>query len=295
MKSTWGHQLLACGRYGLPKTLPLGPRRYILEQVFKHDFFAGTARYRHVPGEPGTDAASQPGRRVHLDAPAGALPEQVVLKVNRHADLLGVPLAWLGAYLARHEWEILQRLQSLPGGRTPTPLGRYGSTGLIYGYIEGHSLDEKPALPAGFFDDLAELLAGLHARRIAYVDMNKRGNILVRPDGRAALIDFQISWHAPRRLAGSRWWADAVLARLAAEDRYHLYKHKRRFQPEQMSPDDLAQSRRVSGWVTWHRRLTRPLTTLRRRVLGWLYRRGDLITDDSVGRSPENDPSRWLK
>ena len=284
MEASLGQQLRACGRHGLPPTLTLDRGQYQLVRVFKHDFFAATALYRQTPAPQSNPCPAE-------GCPPG--PTHIVLKQARCCDFLGLPLQWLGAALCRHEWSILCRLRGLK--QVPKPLRQHGPTGLIYEYIPGRSLDERPEVPAEFFDRLRELLQLIHQRRVAYIDMNKRGNILVGPDGLPYLIDFQISQHLPARLLGSRRWAAAMLTALTREDHYHLLKHKRRLRPDLMTEDQWQQSHAISSWISLHRLVSRPLTLLRRRILAFLHRADRLVTDPSDRPSPENDPQRWAK
>lgn len=262
----------ACGRHALPRRIEVAARTYTLTRVFKHDFFACTALYQ---------------------GPAdGAGPVRLVLKIARAGDFLGLPLAWLGRWLGDHEWDILSTLQGLDN--VPKLVSRYGPTGFIYEYIEGQSLDETPHVRNDkFFDQLAELITQLHRRRIVYLDMNKRGNILAGPDGRPNLIDFQISAHIGRRILGAAGLADWILDRLGREDYYHLNKHKRRIRKDLMTPSELTRSRNISGAVAFHRKVFRPLTRLRRLMLRHLFHHGHLLTDETAGAGRESDPRRW--
>jgi hypothetical protein len=274
MRTKIGHQLRACGRRKLPESLILQGEEYSLVLVFKHDFFAATALYQ----KKGTGNGSF-GRG-----------DKIVLKLGRYVDFLGLPMTWLGEMLAKHESEILTHIQQEQA--VPQLLGRYGKTGLIYRYIEGQSLAGKPALPEDFFGELEKLVTRIHGYRVVYVDMNKRGNILLGSDGRPRLIDFQISFHIPARVLGSARLADRILEILKKEDIYHLHKHRYRFCRDKQERKRLRQARRVSPWILWHRRLTRPLTGFRRYLLGYLFRTGQLV-DDISERNPETDPARW--
>ncbi len=51
-----------------------------------------------------------------------------------------------------------------------------------------------------FFPGLSALLDAMHERKVAYVDLHKRENILVNEKARPCLIDFQISVAWPRWL-----------------------------------------------------------------------------------------------
>jgi hypothetical protein len=278
MRTTIGQQLRALGRYRLPERIEVAGSDFAMERVFKHDFFAVTALYNH------TGRSDNPGSRV---------PQRVVLKMARQGDLLGVPLRWLGQTICRNEIAVLTRLQGIEG--VPRLLGGFSDVGLIYEYIEGYSLDERPELPDDFFENLMALLKRIHSREIAYVDMNKRGNILINKNSQPCMIDFQISQYIDWPVWPLNRLGRYILGVLHKADFYHLAKHKRRLQRHLMSPEQLYNSRRVDGWITIHRTLSGPLTKFRRTVLHLLHRKGQLINDDLSGVSPENDPKRWAK
>ena len=276
MSRYFGQQFLAVGRVGLPKAFVFGGVEYRLCRVFKHDFFAATALYDSVlRSGPGGEAVS------------------LVLKLSRQRDFLGVPLAWLGHWLRDHEYKVLQHLQGIEG--VAHLVGRYGTTGMLYEYVKGQSLDESPEIPNTFFEQLEDLLDRIHACDVAYIDMNKRGNILLRPDGRPLMIDFQISWHVPKLpIIGLRCLAQYIFRCLVEEDVYHLMKHKRRLRPDLMNESEISASRRISSLIGFHRLLAIPFRRVRRKFLSFLSRKNILPTDQSQNRSPENDPSRWV-
>ena len=211
----------------------------------------------------------------------------------RLGDFLGIPLKWLGRCLINHEKFVLKKLQGENG--VPRFIAEFGSNGLIYEYIEGHTLDEGPEVPDDFFERLEDLLSRIHDRRIAYVDMNKRGNIILGSDGCPRLIDFQISWFFCRSFLGSRRLPDFLLDIFRRADFYHLNKHKRRLRGDLMSTQEITQSRRITRWIATHRTGTRPLTGIRRKILGHLYSSGKLCNRDGVAVSPETDPKRRVK
>ena len=262
--------LYACGTTGLPKTVFAADRQWVLIRTFKHDFFAATGLYEML------GSSSQ-----------NVIPlERAVLKISRVQPFLGVPLAWIGRYLKNHEYRILTQLQSLD--QVPQLIDEYGRNAFMYRYIDGHSLDETPNLPDAFFDDLKSLLHKIHRKKICYVDMNKRGNILIGNDNRPYMIDFQISTRLHWR------WSSPLRKMLQGEDHYHLLKHKRRLRPDLMSESEKALSRHRSLPIRIHRFLTVPLRTLRRQLLGLLYRKKVLIPDETLDPTPENDPSRFI-
>ena len=269
-----GHQLRACGRSNLPAYIRVGGKLYQKVKVFKHDFFAATTLYESL-----TENANV------------FLPRQVVLKISRLKDFLGLPLNWLGELICEHEVSILRRIRGLKG--VPRLLGRYGRIGLAYEYIPGRSLDERPLLPDDFFDRLDALLRKIHSRNIVYLDLNKRGNVLIGPDAAPYLIDFQISQYIPHRFIGSRRLARFILQTAQKEDLYHLRKHNRQLRRDLMDARQLHDSHKKSLWIRWHRLCTRPFTRIRRRLLYLLDKKGLLITEDTDHHQPETDPNRW--
>ncbi len=224
----------------LPDTVICGQARYQLVETFKHDFFAGTGLYRGPNG-------------------------LAVLKINRINRFFGLPMEWLGRLLARRELRFYQLLSDTAG--VPRLIGAVGDAGLMHAYVPGRPLERRQTVSDTFFDELAALLDVLHKRHMAYVDLNKRQNILVGQDGRPYLIDFQISlWLPPtgwRGLAPLRW----LLRRFQDGDRYHCLKHKRRLRPDLLNPEERAVAERVGFWIRLHRLVARPLTQLRRGLL----------------------------
>jgi hypothetical protein len=242
----WLFALPACR---LPEKVECAGQRYELVETFKHDFFAATGMYR------GSDGLA-------------------VLKVGRTNPLFSIPMTWSGRFLTGREVRLYEQVHDLPG--VPRLIGRVGPTGFMHDFVPGHPLGRSEAVSDTFFDELETLLAAIHARHMAYVDLNKRQNILMGDDGKPYLIDFQISLHLVphgwRGLAPVRWF----LRRFQNADRYHFLKHKRRLRPDLLTADEEAVVSRLSIWIRLHRLIARPLTHLRR----WMLRR--LQSDDDA-------------
>jgi hypothetical protein len=262
--------MYATGRMSMPRTIPLGSRTYAFSAILKDDFFAATALYRL------TDVAGSP------DA-----PRRVILKVSRYAPFLGLPLTWLGRFLTGHELAILRRLRGIRG--VPNVLARHDRTGFIYEYIPGWTLDQDLGIPDRFFDQLLDLVNDVHSRNIVYVDMNKRGNIIVGDDSKPYLIDFQISLYLPGFLL------TPLRNAFRRADIYHLYKHKHRLAPQSTTTDErgIAGSRGVI--ITIHRVLTAPYRAIRRAFFRYLYSSNILQPDSNAQYSRENNPARFLR
>jgi len=230
----------ALGRDDPPAQIVVDGQTYRRVAVFKHDFFAATALY---------------------ECPAG----RIVLKLGRRARFLGLPLAWIGRLLVTHESRLYELVDGIPG--VPRFTGRWGDHAFTHEFVEGHELAKGDVVDDAFFDRLTALIDELHRRDMAYVDLEKRENILVGDDGRPYLIDFQISWHVPANRGGRTWPARLILHALQDADRYHLLKHRRRQRPDLMSLAELNASRDPPLSIAWHRVLFRPFTRLRRKAL----------------------------
>ena len=232
--------LTALGRRSLPPRIEVQGQAYTLRRVFKNDFFAVTALYE---GEGG----------------------KVVLKVHRQAGFLFVPLKWLGQLLAARECAAFERLSGIEG--IPKLMGRWGPTGVVREYIEGHSLTKGECVADDFHTRLRWTIEAVHEQGMAYVDLEKCENVLVGDDGRPYLFDFQISWYVPPRWGGELWPARKLREWFQNGDRYHLVKLQRRTRPDQLSSQQLADSYRKPWYVRAHRLVARPFTRCRRWVL----------------------------
>lgn len=233
--------LKALGSRPFPERVTLSGGTYEMVCVFKHDFFAATGLFRRADGR------------------------QVVLKIGRMADILGWPARWLGRWLVQREGRIYQALAGVPN--VPAFAGFWGENGFAHDYVPGHSLrhDERPG--AEFIGALEALIAALHARDIAYVDLEKCANIIVGDDGRPHLIDFQIAWQLPgwwgRRFPPFVWFRRT----LQDMDRYHLLKHRRRMCRDELTEQQYEVAHRTPAYIRLHRAMVKPLQKVRRAAL----------------------------
>jgi len=194
--------------------------------------------------------------------------EGYVLKLSDFRFLFGWVLRPLAVWISKREYSMYQRVAHIPG--IPTLGPRYGPRGYFHRYIEGKTLHEcqrgKQDLPRDFFDQLRSIVAEVHHCRIFYADLNKRGNIICSSTGKAFLIDFQICVHFKTRRGAVGAWLDRVFHCLIQEDRYHLLKHKKAFQPELLSPEERAGVQR-SALNQWYGRwIWRPYVTMKRLI-----------------------------
>jgi RIO-like serine/threonine protein kinase len=163
----------------------------------------------------------------------------------------------------------------------PRFVGCVGPAGIAIEYIEAMPLDykKKNTLPPGLFDQWRRILDQIHERGVAYVDANKRSNMLIGQDGKAWLVDFQISL---RRRDDWLWPFQAFAAHLVEylqeKDLYHLYKHKRRMAKAELTSVEEKISRRRTGLHKLHTQLTTPYRAIRRFLLRRSYAKGHLVS-----------------
>jgi len=235
--------LRAWGKSDPPEQVVVAGACFELVDIFKHDSWAATALYAL-------------GQR------------RIVCKFNRRQSIFGLPMVWLGRWLARREGRFLRRLANT--GRVPIPCGavfdgdKRLSTVLARQYILGDPLGEDTPVGDEFFAELSRLLECLHERGMAYVDLHKRENVLVGDDGHPHLIDFQVAY-APPVWAGPL--GRMLLNQLQQMDRFHVRKLQWRFRPDQVPGGLESLDALRPALVRWHRRLAPPLRSLRRWLL----------------------------
>lgn len=232
----------ALGDASPPESLEIGGRAHRLVEEFKHDSWAATSLYEDADGR----------RRV--------------VKLHRKASAFGVPLFWIGLMTARREARMLRALADLPGipemDGAVAIAGAVQPNGVAREYVEGHPLRDREAVDDAFFPALSQLLKAMHARRIAYVDLHKRENVLVDSHGRPCLFDFQIGVEWPRWIPGRFGFG-----LLSGSDEYHLKKHWMRCRPDQCGVDEASFAAHRPWWIRAHRLVARPVREMRRRLL----------------------------
>ena len=192
----------------------------------------------------------------------------VVLRRLDGVPLYARPVAW---FLARKEIRGLRAVQGIEG--TPV-LVRVDKTGLLRSWTQGTPLQlAKPTDPA-WYRDARRLLREMRRAGVTHNDIAKPQNWLMTPDGRAAVIDFQLASVHRRR--------GKLYRLMAREDLRHLLKQKRAYAPHLLTPAErnmLARKALPSRiWMATGKKLYNFFT---RRLMNWSDGEG---TEDRIER-----------
>jgi len=139
---------------------------------------------------------------------------------------------------------------------------------LTRSWIEGAPMHLARPRDAAYFRAAARLVRRLHAANVIHNDLAKETNWLVTPDGRPALVDFQLAMTLrPRR--------GALARALGHDDIRHLLKHKRSYLPEHLTAREqriLATPSLVNrAWMVSGKKIYLFIT---RRIFRWRDREG---------------------
>ncbi len=261
---------LALGNADLPKTIVVGGAEYHHLDTYKHDTWAATGIY--------TNPADQ----------------RVICKINRLQSFFGIPMSWIGRILARRESAFLKRLADLE--LVPSDLGNVAVDGKVIptaiarSYVAGEPFRTADQIDEEFFAELKRILATLHERNLAYVDLHKRENIIVDTNGRPNLIDFQVSMGLSLDRPGKKPLTRYFLTLFQEMDVYHYRKHYARCLGDSLTAEERRQYLEPPWFIHWHRKLIVPFRQLRRRLLVWLK-----IRDKSGQAHSELEPEHALR
>jgi len=185
-------------------------------------------------------------------------------RIVRDASVASPGARWIARWLLRREARVLAALDGLDGVAAIVSLA---PARLEREYIEGQPLHRaRPTEPA-YFRDAANLLRRLHRAGVVHNDLAKEPNLLVRPDGSAAFVDFQLALHAPQR--------GRIFRLLAWDDIRHLLKHKRCYCPWALTRRERRILDTRSLPSKFFRRWIKPVYLfVTRRILGWADREG---------------------
>ena len=187
--------------------------------------------------------------------------------VVREADHARPWARALALHLMRREHRALSRL-ALGAGIEGVPcILDLGAMQLTRSWIDGVPMQvAKPRDPA-YFRAALRLLRRLHAANVIHNDLAKETNWLVTPDGRPALVDFQLAMTLTRR--------GALARALGHDDLRHLLKHKRSYLPDRLTAREkriLARHSLISRiWMASGKKVYLFVT---RKILRWRDREG---------------------
>lgn len=187
-------------------------------------------------------------------------------RVFRDTNAARPAVRWLARRLAAREAAALEALAGLDG--LPQLLGFDGRV-LQRSFLPGAPLHIAQPRSREFFSRALRLVIAMHRRGVVHRDLGKEANWLVMPDGRPAIVDFQVALVARRR--------GRLFRALAHVDLRHWLKHKRTYAPEALT----ARQRRLLASPSWPTRFWRSFVkpvylAITRGVLGWPEREGPI-------------------
>jgi predicted Ser/Thr protein kinase len=160
-------------------------------------------------------------------------------------------------WLADREVRQLKAAEGIAG--IPRVVARPAPDVYLREFVEGTPLPRAPTPPGEFFDELAAIARALHERGITHNDLHKEANVIVMPDGRPGLIDFQLSVSLPR--------GSTLHRLLAGFDLYHVAKNRRHRTGEPLTGEDARLFERTQTLRRLHRGLVKkPMNVLTRRL-----------------------------
>ena len=211
-------------------------------------------------------------RDVFSETISGHLAEDPAFKVVLR-KLDGVPW-WarpIARLLARREVRGLRAVKGIEG--VPQLL-RADREGLLRSWSHGTPLQLAKPAQAAWYRDAKRLLREMRRRGVTHNDIAKPQNWLMTPDGRAAVIDFQLA--SVHRRKGKLF---RVMAR---EDLRHLLKQKRNFAPHLLTASEKrVLERKALPTRIWMATGKRAYNFVTRGLMNWSDGEG---TEDRIAR-----------
>lgn len=158
----------------------------------------------------------------HKGHTSDAPDKAAIRRVVSAAPVWTRPIAWV---LARREIAALRAVKGIEG--TPQ-LIEVDRDGLVRTWTDGAPLHLARPSDREWYADAFRLLRAMRRAGITHNDLAKPQNWIMTPDGRAAVIDFQLASLHRRR--------GRLYRLMAYEDFRHLLKQMRAFAPKLMSP-----------------------------------------------------------
>lgn len=164
-----------------------------------------------------------------------------IVKDYRGRSLLARSI--VGPSLVRREFRILRRLEGLPG--VPRALAVLGGAALVVEYVEGRPFSKyQPGdMPGSVYQELCDIVRGMHARGVVHLDLRQKKNFLLTPDNHPCLLDFGGAV-AP----GPGSILRAFLPAMRRVDESALLKVKQRSFPHLLTDEDRAALKRHRFW-----------------------------------------------
>ena len=192
----------------------------------------------------------------------------VVLRKLDTVPLYAKPIAWA---LARKEIKALRAVKGIEG--CPL-LIRVDHTGLLRSWTRGTPLQLAKPDDAAWYKDAKRLLREMRRAGVTHNDIAKPQNWLRTPEGRAAVIDFQLASVHRRR--------GPLFRTMAREDLRHLLKQKRAYAPHLLTPAEHNMlARKALPARLWMATGKRGYNFITRRVMNWSEGEG---TEDRIER-----------
>jgi hypothetical protein len=147
--------------------------------------------------------------------------------VIREADHARPWARRLALHLMRREYRALSRLALGAGIEGIPRVLDLDALRLTRSWIDGAPMQVAQPRDPAYFRAALRLLRRLHAANVIHNDLAKETNWLVTPEGRPALVDFQLAMTLTKR--------GALARALGHDDLRHLLKHKRSYLPEALT------------------------------------------------------------
>lgn len=210
-------------------------RSFVTDTIFKRDIFSET-----VAGRFEDDADGQ----------------RIVFRNIAATPLWSRALARLLARRERRALKAVDGIEGVPRLLAVVREGHYRT------WIDGTPLHFSHPGDSQYYRDARRLLRDLRRHGITHNDLAKPQNWLARPDGTAAVIDFQLaSIHRRRGL---------IFRLMAYEDLRHLLKQKRAYAPAQLTAREKSLLARKSLPARLWMRTAKPLYNgITRGLFGW--------------------------
>lgn len=171
---------------------------------------------------------------------------------------------WLARWLLKRE---AMALAALDGIEAVPTLIHCNDDQLTRSYIGGTPMHLGTPPGKSYFVSAARLLRRMHRADVVHNDLAKEPNLIVRDDGSAAFIDFQLAWQSMGR--------GRIFQIAAREDIRHLLKHKRTYCPDELTERERNILDNPSGLSRLWMGVFKPVYLfVTRRLFGWSDREG---------------------